>query len=132
MYFEDTATFRAMLLTGRTFGSLLQLPLAQSWMKAHAQLFPEGPTATERAAHSCVIVVEAETPAGRRWVSRLHTPEAYSLSAQTAAAIAGRVLAGDVEPGFQTPARVYGPDFVLQFEGVTREDVISSDGQTTH
>lgn len=128
VYFEDTATFRAMLLTGRTFGPLLQLPLAQSWMKAHAQWFPEGPTATERAAHSCVVVAEAETPVGRRWVSRLHTPEAYSLSAQTAAAIAGRVLGGDVEPGFQTPARVYGPDFVLQFDGVTREDVISTDG----
>jgi short subunit dehydrogenase-like uncharacterized protein len=132
VYFEDTALLRAMLLTGRTFGPLLQVPLAQSWMKAHAQVFPEGPTAAERAAHRCVIVAEAETRAGRRWTSRLHTPEAYSLSAQTAAAIAGRVLGGDVEPGFQTPARVYGPDFVLQFDGVTREDLISSHGEQTH
>jgi short subunit dehydrogenase-like uncharacterized protein len=128
VYFEDTATFRAMLVTGRTFGPLLQLPFAQSWLKAHAQLFPEGPTATERTVHSCVIVAEAESPTGR-WTSRLRTPEAYSLSARTAVAIAGRVLRGDVEFGFQTPARVYGPDFILQFDGVTREDMVSNDGE---
>jgi short subunit dehydrogenase-like uncharacterized protein len=131
VYFEETAMFRAMLLTGRTFGPLLQLPLTQTWLKAHAQLLPEGPTATERAVHTCVIVAEAETRSGRRWTSRLHTPEAYSLSAQTAAAIADRVLGGDLEPGFQTPARVYGPEFVLQFEGVAREDVITGDAEKT-
>jgi hypothetical protein len=33
------------------------------------------------------------------------------------------VLAGDWEAGFETPARVYGADFVLGFGDVTREDV---------
>lgn len=123
VYFEETATFRAMLLAGRTLGPLLQLPLAQAWLKAHAELFPEGPTAGERAVHSCVIVAEAETRRGRQVASRLRTPEAYSLSAHTAATIAERAIHGDVESGFQTPARVYGPDFILQFEGVAREDL---------
>ncbi len=45
------------------------------------------------------------------------------MSAQTAAAIAQRALRSDVEPGFQTPARVFGSDFILQFPGVTREDL---------
>jgi hypothetical protein len=34
-----------------------------------------------------------------------------------------KVLAGNVSPGFQTPARAYGADLVLECEGVTREDV---------
>lgn len=34
-----------------------------------------------------------------------------------------QVLKGDREIGFQTPARVYGPDFVLPFTGVSREDL---------
>ena len=114
---------RALLLTQRSFGPLLKLPLAQVWLKAHAELFPEGPTTAERRAHSCVIVAEAETRAGARAASRLRTPEAYSLSAQTAATIAQRAIRGDVEPGFQTPARVYGADFILQFDGVAREDL---------
>jgi short subunit dehydrogenase-like uncharacterized protein len=128
VYFEETPTFRAMLLTGRTLGPWLQVPATQAWMKAHAALFPEGPTATERAVHTCVIVAEAETRSGHRTVSRLHTPEAYSFSAQTASAIIERVLRGDLETGAQTPARVYGADFVLQFDRVTRED-LDADGR---
>jgi short subunit dehydrogenase-like uncharacterized protein len=121
VYFEETTTFRAMLFAGRTLGPFLQLPLAQAYMKAHAPLFPEGPTATERAVHTCVIVAEARAGRGEQVTSRLRTPEAYSMSAQTASAIAQRALRGDVEPGFQTPARVYGCDFILQFQGVVRE-----------
>ena len=29
----------------------------------------------------------------------------------------------DVEPGFQTPGRHFGPDFVLSVAGVVREDL---------
>ncbi len=32
-----------------------------------------------------------------------------------------RVLAGDAPVGYQTPARAYGADFVLELEGVTRQ-----------
>ena len=45
------------------------------------------------------------------------------LAATSASRIAARVLSGDYEIGFQTPARVYGPDFALSFDGVSREDV---------
>jgi short subunit dehydrogenase-like uncharacterized protein len=51
--------------------------------------------------------------AGRGLRARLVTPESYSFTGVTAAAIARRALAGDVEAGFQTPARVYGSDLVL-------------------
>jgi hypothetical protein len=34
-----------------------------------------------------------------------------------------RVVAGDFKPGFQTPGRVYGADFALEAQGVTREDI---------
>jgi short subunit dehydrogenase-like uncharacterized protein len=123
VYFEETATFAAMLVAGRTFGPLLQLPLAQTYMKAYVPLFPEGPTTAERAVHTCVVVAEASVRGGRSVTSRLQTPEAYSTTAQTAVAIAARAIRGDVECGFQTPARVYGADFVLQCQGVAREDL---------
>ena len=122
VFFEETPAFPWVLAASRTFGPILQTPLAQAWLKTWADLAPEGPTPIQRAAHSCVIVAEASAPSGRTIVSRMHTPEAYSLSARTAAAIAERALAGDVESGFQTPGRVYGADFVLQFDGVSRED----------
>jgi hypothetical protein len=34
-----------------------------------------------------------------------------------------RVAAGDVRPGFQTPSLALGPDYIQNFEGVTREDL---------
>jgi short subunit dehydrogenase-like uncharacterized protein len=55
--------------------------------------------------------------------ARLYTPEAYDFTGTTAAAVAARVVAGDFEPGFQTPARVFGANFVLGFDGVSREDL---------
>jgi short subunit dehydrogenase-like uncharacterized protein len=114
--------FQAMLLAGRTFGGWLQSPVAQAYLKAHAPFFPEGPTPTERAVHKCAIVAEARTGA-QSLTARLDTPESYSMSATTAALIAERALRGDVEYGFQTPARVYGADLVLQIDGVARRDL---------
>jgi short subunit dehydrogenase-like uncharacterized protein len=123
VYFEETAPLVAMLTAGRTFGPLLQTAAAQAWLRAHADLFPEGPTRSEQRVHGCTIVAEAAAEDGRRVGSRLKTPEAYSFSAETVATIAQRALSGDTESGFHTPGRVYGADFVLQFTGVTREDV---------
>jgi len=69
------------------------------------------------------VVAEAEDGSGRRAVSRLRTPEAYAFTPYAATAVIERVLRDDIEPGFQTPARVYGPDFVLGLPGVVREDL---------
>ena len=41
----------------------------------------------------------------------------------TTVAIAKRILAEDLRPGFQTPSRAYGADYILEFPGVTREDL---------
>lgn len=123
VYFDATPSLRGMLAASRHLGWALRTPPAQAWMKAHAVYLPEGPSPAERAAARMTIVAEAEDAAGRRASARLHTPEAYTLTGLTAAEIARRVLRGDTEPGFQTPGRVFGADFILGFPGVTREDV---------
>jgi short subunit dehydrogenase-like uncharacterized protein len=123
VYFEATPPVRAMLASLGLFGWLLATPPWRAWLSAGAELLPEGPTAEERAAVTMVVVAEAEDARGRRAVSRLRTPEAYTFTATTATAIARRVLAGDVEPGFQTPGRHFGPELVLALPAVTREDL---------
>jgi hypothetical protein len=35
------------------------------------------------------------------------------------------VAAGQVETGFQPPSRAFGPDYILAFDGVTRDDLNS-------
>jgi short subunit dehydrogenase-like uncharacterized protein len=91
-------------------------------MRASADLLPEGPSADERRL-TTTIVAQVEDGRGGRATSRLRAPEAYTLTAMTAPAIARRVLQGDLEHGFQTPARVYGPELVRSFEHVTVEDL---------
>ena len=41
----------------------------------------------------------------------------------TAFDAASRVAAGEDKPGFQTPSLAFGADYILDFDGVTREDV---------
>ena len=50
----------------------------------------------------------------------IDTPDGYSFTSEAATAIARRILRGDFLPGFQTPAKVYGADFVLGFKGTRR------------
>ena len=68
-------------------------------------------------------LAEAADRSGNRVRARLVTPDAYTFTGVTAIAVAERVLNGHLESGFQTPARVYGPDFVLSCDGAFREDL---------
>jgi short subunit dehydrogenase-like uncharacterized protein len=60
---------------------------------------------------------------GERARARLTTSEGYSLTAEASLEIARRVAAGEAKPGFQTPSRVFGADFILQFKGARREEL---------
>lgn len=82
-----------------------------------------GPTAEERAQSVTRIRGEVENDDGERAAARLLTPDTYELTAHTAVEAARRTLEGEVGAGFQTPATAFGPDFVLEFDGVEREDV---------
>ncbi|WP_163999446.1 saccharopine dehydrogenase family protein [Pyxidicoccus caerfyrddinensis] len=121
VYCEAIPALRMLMLANRSLGNLLSTPLGQLWLELQAQAFPPGPTEEQRAGRQAVIVCEVEDGAGRCLRGRLRTPEVYGFSCTTAWALARRVLAEDVEAGFQTPARVYGPEFVLAFPGVVRD-----------
>ncbi|MFO1027945.1 MAG: saccharopine dehydrogenase NADP-binding domain-containing protein [Acetobacteraceae bacterium] len=101
----------------------LRLPVAQRLLGMAAQLWPEGPSEAQRAATPKIVVAEAEDASRRVVTSRLYSPNVYTFTMYSVIAIAERVLGGEVRPGFRTPAGVYGADFILEFDGVRREDV---------
>lgn len=83
-----------------------------------------GSTADERARSRTSVWGEVEDDEGRKAVSRLQGPEGGVIwTSLSALAAVRQVLAGKALPGFQTPSLAYGADFVLECEGVTREDV---------
>ena len=83
-----------------------------------------GSTADEQAGTHTHVWGEVEDAQGHKAASRLHGPEAGVIWTSLAAlAVVRRLLAGETKAGFQTPALAFGADFVLECEGVSREDV---------
>ena len=69
------------------------------------------PEALQRAGF--VMVVETVDRWRRKTFTRMRTMDGYTVTARTAREIVGRVLNGAVAPGFQTPAGLYGGEFIL-------------------
>ena len=110
----------------RLFRPLIGLtakPLLQRWLKQRVMRSPPGPTLEARRHGRSRLWGEVSDDQGQQVISRLETPDGYSLTAETALGAVKRVLAGDHKAGFQTPSMAYGADFVLEFEGVQREDI---------
>ncbi len=95
----------------------------QRLLKAIIDATVSGPTADERARSSARVWGEVEDDDGNQFAARMRTPDTYDLTARTAVEAARRVVSGEVEPGYQTPASAFGPEFALEFDGVQREDV---------
>jgi short subunit dehydrogenase-like uncharacterized protein len=112
-----------MMRATRRLGWLLGSAPVQRMMKRSIQKGPPGPTPEQRAKGLSLLWGRVEDADGRRAVSRLRTPEGYTLTARTSVEAVRRVLAGEAPVGFQTPSRAWGPDWILQFDGVQREDV---------
>jgi short subunit dehydrogenase-like uncharacterized protein len=110
----------------RIFRPLIGLtgkPYVQHWLKQWVMKSPPGPSAEARRQGRSRLWGEASDDQGHHATSRIVTPDGYSLTAETAVGAVKRVLAGDSKTGFQTPASAYGADFILEFEGVQREDI---------
>ena len=120
---RGAAALQALALTPAFVRSLLALPPAQAFFKALADRQPEGPSDEARRRARAVLVGVARNTKGEAVRTRLTTPEGYTLTARTSLDAAMRVAAGEFKPGFQTPSMAFGPDFILGFEGVMREEL---------
>ncbi len=76
-----------------------------------------GPDAEARRRGRALVYGRVENARGTIRELRLVTPEGYALTALTATRLAEAVLAGEIGPGFQTPAGAMGADFILGFDG---------------
>jgi short subunit dehydrogenase-like uncharacterized protein len=123
VYHEVSPSERAAFRLSRYLGPLLESAAWRRLLEMQTGLLPDGPSGPERGADRRVIVAEAEDDSGHAARCRLTTPDAYGFTAVTALTVVERVLNDHLASGFQTPARVYGPDFVLACEGAVREDV---------
>ncbi len=122
VYLASPAAQRMLTRLSRPLASLLGSRPIQNWMHRRIQAGPKGPTDEQRARGASFLWGEARDPHGLRVVSRLRGPEGYTMTALTALAVVERVLAGEFRPGFQTPAKMFGADFILGVPGIERRD----------
>ena len=106
----------------RFIGPALYTRAARDFLKwLIGKFLAPGPTPEQNKNGFSLLIAEATD--GKNTIrAKLRTPEAYYLTALTSVEIVKRILDGDLKTGFQTPSRVYGADFILQFAGVARED----------
>ena len=123
VYFEASPDLERMASLSGFMRWVASLGFMQRRLKAQIDQQPEGPSDAERREGFAVLIGEAADAAGNRVVSRLRTPEGYTLTAMTSLEIVRRTLAGEVIPGFQTPSLAFGADFITEFDGCVREDL---------
>jgi short subunit dehydrogenase-like uncharacterized protein len=122
VYTRIPAGQRRLLKATRRFGWLLGSAAVQRALLRRVRAAPPGPSPDRRRRSVSLVWGEVEDDAGNRAVGRIRTPEGYTLTALTAVEAVRRVLAGDAPAGFRTPALAYGPDWILELDGVERVD----------
>lgn len=110
-----------MLKMSRWLGWLMKINFIKN--TALKNIPKGGPTDDERAKTKTFLWGEASDKDGNRVETKLQTMEAYTLTALTALAISEKILSGSFCAGFQTPAKCYGADLIMEINGVRREDV---------
>lgn len=102
---------------------LLGLGPVQRWLKAQVGKKVRGPSAGTREKTGCTVWGEVRDTNGREIKRQLRTPNGYELTVTAALGVVERLLAGPpAEPGFATPSRLMGADYVLSLPGVSARD----------
>jgi short subunit dehydrogenase-like uncharacterized protein len=115
-------TIRRLRLA-RLAAPILRLGLVKRFLAAGIRRRLTGPSDDARQQGGTTVWGEVMDSAGRRLSARLDGPEGYTFTARSAIRAVERVMAGEVRPGFQTPSKAFGPDFVLDISGVKRMDL---------
>jgi short subunit dehydrogenase-like uncharacterized protein len=121
-YLAAPASARLLARLSRGLGWLLGSGVVQRWLARRVRAGPPGPSDEARARGATYLWGEVRDDRGAVVVSQQRGPEGYTLTALTGLAVIERVLAGEAMPGFQTPGRLFGPDFILGVPGVERRD----------
>ncbi len=108
------------------FNWLLRTSFIRNFIKKKINKRGAGPTDEMRNKATGLVWGQVTNAAGKTALARLSGPEGYTLTLHSTLLIAKKVLKGIAAPGYQTPAKVYGEDFVLEIPGVKRE-IISGD-----
>lgn len=99
---------------------LLRFPPAMALGRWFINRTVHGPDEKELREGRSEIWGEVKNAAGKTRTATLITPNGYRLTVLTSLAAVERLLKGDIAPGFHTPSRAFGAEFIDTIEGVRR------------
>ncbi len=110
-----------MMKLSRYLGWLLATGPVQKFLQG--KIPAGGPNDEERANGRTLLWGEARDVDGNSVEARQQGPEGYTTTALSALNIVEKIFDGNFTAGYQTPAKAYGADLILEVEGVARQDV---------
>ena len=120
VYMGVSESFASMLRMTRYFDWFLGFPPVQNMMASYIKTSMTGPSEEEREKGKSFLWGEVRNEKGEKVQAKLKTPDGYSLTSATAVRCMEKVLENTLEPGFYTPSKAFGADFILEFEGASR------------
>lgn len=123
IYFEAQGPMKAMGSIPSFLNPVLRSNVVKNFLKRQIDKAPEGPSDEDLKNGYSLLLGEAIAADGTAVRTRMRTPQGYALTAHTGLEIAARAARGEVPTGFQTPSKAFGPDFILDFDGTSRDDL---------
>ncbi|HEX7376459.1 MAG TPA: saccharopine dehydrogenase NADP-binding domain-containing protein [Pirellulales bacterium] len=106
----------------RSFAGLLRSRLVGKLAETCVGWTIAGPSAARRAATRAELWGQVSDAAGNTVEAALETPDGYTLTVLSALAALERVLRDGLAPGFTTPSKAFGKEFILSLPDVRLVD----------
>lgn len=99
------------------------LGFVQNYLQNKVRKTVTGPTEEMRENSRCYLWGEVRNEKGETKSAKLTTLEGYKLTAITSLMVIEEMIKETPSPGYQTPSKAFGADFILKVENTNREDI---------
>lgn len=100
------------------FNWLLRTSFVRNKALKKIKSLPAGPSDDQRKNAKSMVWGKVTNAEGETATAALCGPDGYTLTMHSALIIIKKVLAGNFQPGYQTPAKQYGPALIEEVPGV--------------
>jgi len=105
------------------FNWILRTNVVRSFIKKKINEKPPGPPDEIRTVAKSLVWGQVLNAKGKTATAKLSGPDGYTFTIHSSLIILKKVLEGKFKTGYQTPAKAYGEDMVLEIPGVERDVV---------
>lgn len=106
-----------MLKFQRAFNWLLRTGLVRNIIRKKIKSRPAGPDDAQRQKSKSLVWGEVTDENGNSIQTVISCPDGYTLTAHSSLLIVVKLLKDHFKPGYQTPASVYGQEFIMEVPG---------------